>query len=292
MVAGVAHGTEGGRRRWPWLALAGLLLLAPGGMYLWMRASRAAPLPAVAAPPLPAAPAGVSARGRLEPQGGILRIAGPSSATVTVVARLLVEEGDRVKAGQLLATIDTEPILEARVQEAEAELRNALREYSRSQELNEGRIASDSERERWETRVAVFRAQLARARAELERARVTAPAAGLVLDVHARPGERIGPDGILELARVDRMYAVAEVYETDVGRVRAGQRASVTSRALPGPLGGRVEWIRPKVEKQDEIGTDPAARKDARVVEVKVLLEDSAAAAPFTNLQVEVEIEP
>ena len=292
MVAGVAHGTEGGRRRWPWLALAGLLLLAPGGMYLRMRAGRAAPLPPVAAPPVPAASAGVSARGRIEPQGGILRIAGPSSASVTVVARLLVEEGDRVQAGQLLATIDTEPILEARVEEAEAELRNAVREYSRSQELNEGRIASDSERERWETRVAVSRAQLARARAELDCARVTAPAAGLVLDVHSRPGERIGPDGILELGRVDRMYAIAEVYETDVGRVRAGQRARVTSRALPGPLGGRVEWVRPKVEKQDEIGTDPAARKDARVVEVKVLLEDSAAAAPFTNLQVEVEIEP
>ena len=37
---------------------------------------------------------------------------------------------------------------------------------------------------------------------------------------------------------------------------------------------------------------DPAARKDARVVEVKVLLDDPAAAAPFTNLQVDVEIEP
>ena len=61
---------------------------------------------------------------------------------------------------------------------------------------------------------------------------------------------------------------------------------------LRAALAGRVEWIRPKVEKQDQIGTDPAARKDARVVEVKVRLEDSAAAAPFTNLQVEVEIEP
>jgi HlyD family secretion protein len=74
--------------------------------------------------------------------------------------------------------------------------------------------------------------------------------------------------------------------------VRPGQRARVTSAALPGPLTGTVEWIRPKVEKQDEIGTDPAARKDARVVEVKVLLDDGAAAAPFTNLQVDVEIEP
>ena len=292
MGAGVGRETGRGTRRWPWVAVAGLLLLAPGALYLRNRASRAAPLPAVAAPPEPVTASGVSARGRLEPLGGILRIAGPSSASVTVVARLLVDEGDRVAAGQLLATIDTEPILEARIHEVEAELRNAEREYARSQELNVGRVASDSDRDRWETRVAVGRAQLARARAELERARVTAPAAGLVLDVHARPGERIGPDGILELGRVDRMYAIAEVYETDVGRVREGQRARVTSRALPGPLTGRVEWIRPKVEKQDEIGTDPAARKDARVVEVKVLLEDSAAAAPFTNLQVEVEIEP
>ncbi|TFG94018.1 MAG: HlyD family efflux transporter periplasmic adaptor subunit [Myxococcales bacterium] len=282
--------TNRARRRWPWLAAAGLLLLAAGG--LRMRASETSALPSVAAPPEPAAVEGVSARGRLEPLDGILRVAGPSSTAVTVIARLLVNEGDRVSAGQLLATLDTEPILEAQVHEVEAELRNAEREYARSQELNVGRIASDSERDRWETRAAVGRAQLARARAELERARITAPAAGLVLDVHARPGERIGPEGILELGRVDKMYAIAEVYETDVGRVRPGQRARVTSPALPTPLSGRVEWIRPKVEKQDEVGTDPAARKDARVVEVKVLLEDSAAAAPFTNLQVEVEIEP
>ncbi len=280
------------RRRWPWLAAAGILVLAAGGLYLRMRASEAAELPAVAAPPVQTPVAGVSARGRIEPLDGILRIAGPSSTSVSVVARLLVDEGERVAAGQLLATLDTEAVLEARIHEAEAELRNAEREFGRSQELNVGRVASDSERERWETRVAVDRAQLVRARAELDRARVTAPAAGLVLDVHARPGERIGPEGILELARVDQMYAIAEVYETDVGRVRVGQRARVTSPALPSALAGRVEWIRPKVEKQDQIGTDPAARKDARVVEVKVRLEDSAAAAPFTNLQVEVEIEP
>ncbi len=280
------------RRRWPWLAAAAILVLAAGGLHLRMRANEAAALPAVAAPPAETPVVGVSARGRIEPLDGILRIAAPSSTSVSVVARLLVDEGERVAAGQLLATLDTEAVLEARIHEVEAELRNAEREFGRSQELNVGRVASDSERERWETRVAVDRAQLVRARAELDRARVTAPAAGLVLDVHARPGERIGPEGILELARVDQMYAIAEVYETDVGRVRVGQRAQVTSPALPSALVGRVEWIRPKVEKQDQIGTDPAARKDARVVEVKVRLEDSAAAAPFTNLQVEVEIEP
>jgi HlyD family secretion protein len=246
----------------------------------------------VSAAPVPVASSGVSARGRIEPADGILRIAGPSSSTFAVVSRLLVEEGDHVAAGQLLAAIDTEDVLAAHVDEVEAELRNAEQEFQRSRELHEGRISSDSDRDRWQMRVAVLKAQLAQARAELDRARVTAPVAGLVLDVHARPGERIGQRGILELARVERMYVIAEVYETDVGRVRAGARARVTSRALARPLAGSVEWVRPKVEKQDEIGTDPAARKDARVVEVKVLLDDPASSAAFTNLQVEVEIEP
>jgi HlyD family secretion protein len=48
--------------------------------------------------------------------------------------------------------------------------------------------------------------------------------------------------------------------------------------------------VRPKVQKIDQIGDDPVARKDARIIEVEVKLDDSKAAANLTNLQVEVEI--
>ena len=104
--------------------------------------------------------------------------------------------------------------------------------------------------------------------------------------------EQITLDGILEMGRVDRMYAIAEVYETDVGRLRVGQRATVSSPALPAALTGTIELIRPLVRKQDEIGTDPAARKDARIVEVDVLLDESDSAAGLTNLQVDVVFDP
>ena len=104
--------------------------------------------------------------------------------------------------------------------------------------------------------------------------------------------DRLVSSGILELARTHRMYAIAEVYETDIARVAKGQRALITSPALAEPLTGVVEWVSLKVAKQDALGTDPAARKDARVVEVEVRLDDSAAAAALTNLQVEVLIEP
>jgi HlyD family secretion protein len=143
-----------------------------------------------------------------------------------------------------------------------------------------------------ETSVRVAQARLARVKAETERSYVRAPVDGRVLSILVRPGELIGPNGILELGKIDRMYAIAEVYETDIRRVATGQRASISSAALERDLEGTVTRIRQKVEKHDEIGTDPAARKDARIVEVEILLDDPGPAASLTNLQVDVVILP
>ena len=95
---------------------------------------------------------------------------------------------------------------------------------------------------------------------------------------------------ILELGRVDRMFAIAEVYETDIRHVKVGQKAHISSAALAEPLTGRVEFIHLKVGKQIEIGTDPAARKDARIIEVEILLDKPDIAASLTNLQVDIVI--
>jgi HlyD family secretion protein len=141
-----------------------------------------------------------------------------------------------------------------------------------------------------QSRTATVAARLARNEAELERSFVRAPFAGRVIDVLRRPGEIVGQDGILELARIDRMQAIAEVFEAEVRHVQVGQRARVRSEALAKELTGKVERVRPKVQKIDQIGDDPVARKDARIVEVEIALDDSQAASNLTNLQVEVEI--
>lgn len=237
-----------------------------------------------------AEPTRVTALGRLAPEDGIRRVAGPSGG-VPVIAELRVDKGDIVEADQVLAVLDTEPMRAARVTRLEAELVNARRELDRAATLHDNRVVSDSRKDEWETKVRVIRAQIREARAELARSFVRAPIAGRVLYVHARPGERVGEDGIVELGNTEAMFAIAEVYEDDIGRIEVGQRARVTSPVLSEPLSGAVDWIHLKVAMQDALGTDPAARKDARVVEVEIRLDDSAAAARLTHLQVEVEIE-
>ena len=88
------------------------------------------------------------------------------------------------------------------------------------------------------------------------------------------------------------MYAVAEVYETDIGRVRVGQPAVVHSPALLHELAGEVERIGLKVGKKDVLSTDPVADADARVVEVRIRLAEPERAASLTNLRVEVLVGP
>jgi HlyD family secretion protein len=125
---------------------------------------------------------------------------------------------------------------------------------------------------------------------EIERSMVRAPVAGRVLEVHTRPGEMAGAHSVLDLGRTDHMFAIAEVYETDIATVKVGQKAHISSDALSETLTGTVERIRGMVQKNDVTGTDPAARKDARIIEVEIRLDNSKAAEGLTNLQVEVII--
>lgn len=143
-----------------------------------------------------------------------------------------------------------------------------------------------------EAAVPVAEAAHRRAVAEFKRARIVAPVDARVIDIIAHPGERIGADGAIELARVDHMQAVAEVYEADLPRIDVGDPAQISSPVLQRPLTGSVRFIRPIVRKQDITHTDPAARKDARIVEVEVTLDEPQIVAGLTNLQVTVLINP
>lgn len=142
-----------------------------------------------------------------------------------------------------------------------------------------------------QAKVDVAKSHLELRETALNRTNVYAPFTGRVLNIVAWPGEAIGPRGILEFGQTDRMYAIAEIYETDIGQVKVDQIATISSKALSAPLRGTVETIRPMVRKQDVMGTDPSARKDARIIEVEIRIENSQAVESLTNLQVEILIE-
>lgn len=371
-----------------WLvALIVAAVAATGGIIFWALrpASQNEPTAVSTTSPDEAGPGEVTALGRLEPEGEVVKVAAPSALGSARVARLLVKEGVPIKPGQPLAVMDVYNRLlaegmqaEAQVREAQTrlaqvqagakqgdiiaqqaavqsqqakvksqeaalaklgvELQNAEREFQRYEQLyKEGGLAAadlDTRRLQVETKarelqqaqqeltqmarevqqavatlnsvaevrptdiqqaqaaVMVAQANLQRAKVELENSIVRSPIEGRVIKVHAREGEQVGTDGIASLGRTNQMYAVAEVYETDITKVRKGQRASITSPALPKPISGTVEQVGLQISKNDVLNTDPAADTDSRVVEVKVRLDDSAALSGLTNLQVKVRIIP
>ena len=135
-------------------------------------------------------------------------------------------------------------------------------------------------------------AAVARAKANLTLAYVRSPIDGQVLEIHTLPGELMAPEGIAELGQTREMYAVAEVYESDAGKISKGQSARVFTDSLPDELEGTVEQVGLQVRRQEAINTDPAANIDAKVIEVRIKLDEAARekVKGLTNLQVKVAI--
>ena len=146
------------------------------------------------------------------------------------------------------------------------------------------------ERAQAEIPVTSLEKQMKLAHARAEELALYAPVAGRILNILVKPGEQVANGPVLTMGDTSKMRAVAEVYETDITRVRLGQTATITSRALARPITGRVVRIGHMVFKNDVLNIDPAARADARVVEVWIELDDSSRLERLTNLTVDVLI--
>lgn len=138
-------------------------------------------------------------------------------------------------------------------------------------------------------------ASVAQAKAELDLAFVRAPTAGQILKINTRAGETLeSGKGIVELGQTSQMVVIAEVYESDIGKVKVGQRVDIISEgnSFSGELKGSVAQLGLKIGRKDVLSTDPAAAVDARVVEVKIRLDatDSKKVANLTNSNVIVKI--
>ena len=136
-------------------------------------------------------------------------------------------------------------------------------------------------------------AAVKKAQADLDQVYIKAPQEGRILKIYTWPGEVVSNSGIADLGQTDQMYVVAEVYESDVGKVNIGQHAQITSSSISDQLTGTVDEIGWQVGKKDVLNTDPVADIDSRVVEVKIRLDAAASqkVTHLTNSQVKVAIE-
>ena len=289
------------------------LLGAVAVVAVWSWRSR--PQPEAMAAPTSAQspqPRGVSALGRLNPAGNVRRLDAPSGAMGSSprVETLLVEEGDRVEAGQVLAQFDTHPdqmadfeVAKATIDTLEQRKRLLQEEVLRYQTLLQSGAISAEILDLRRLKLLSLEQELRKAKAELQRQRIklpdgelVAPFSGTVLEIFARPGERPGSDGVLSIGRSDQMEAILEVYESDIGRVRVGQRVLLQSEngGFDGELQGRVRRIDPLVQQRDVLSTDPTADTDARVVEVHVSLDpaDARRVRQLTGLKLIGRLQP
>lgn len=240
------------------------------------------------------------ARGTVDVEGGLMRLAAQREG---LIAEVMVAEGDRVTAGQLLARLeDGNARLQARiadleVTQAEAQarsaalrLRHAEAEVARLRPLlkadaipaRQGDEAARAvELAAAEARNAEIALSLARLRldgARLEEAarEIRAPAPGVILRVSARPGDGTSTSTVTEmflLAPDGRRVLRGTLDEQFVGKVAAGQRAEILSeRDAARRLSGEVLRVAPV------FGRPGQAQGDARSVDIVIALDGADAA--------------
>lgn len=305
---------KSGGRGWIYF-IALLLLLSGGGFYYWSHKQAAektiTPPADVAEAETPAAPDFLVASGYVVAR----RQATIASEITGRIKEVLIEEGMRVEAAQVIALLDdvqatTERDLaaaewasaKANVVSLEAQQKEALTSTLRFKKLAPMGAVSSSQLQEAEARSDSFAAQIDQAKsavkaAELEVQRRTqllakytlrAPFAGIVIDKNAQPGEIISPvsagggftrTGIATIVDMDSLEAEVDVNEANIARVAPGQKAMAVLDAYP-------DWNIPA----EVIAVIPTASRDKATIQVRVrLLEKDLRVLP--NMAVKVTFE-
>jgi len=126
--------------------------------------------------------------------------------------------------------------------------------------------------------LALARANLAAARAQVERTRIRSPIDGIVLRRYRSPGEAAGgylSSPILDVGDTRRLRVRAQIAERDVGALAVGQHATVTAAAYPAKeFRGRVTRVGLSLGRRTTEIVDPAIQLDTTVLDVVIDLDD------------------
>lgn len=185
------------------------------------------------------------------------------------VVQVLVDAGDWVRAGQVLAVIDrsvqTQQIASqsANIAVAEADARLAQANLDRALKLVAKGFISKADidrltatRDAATARVRVARAGLGELGARAARLNIVAPAAGLVLTRAVEPGQVVGAgSGVLfSLARDGQLEMQARLSEGDIGRLAVGNTAEVTPVGTTRVFTGQIWQLSPTIDQTSREG--------------------------------------
>ncbi len=254
-------------RGWLMGLLVLLLLLGAGGV-AWLKRPKTIEVQTV----LARSAAGNSGERTVLNASGYVtarREATVSSKVTGKVMEVLVEEGMRVKEGQILARLDdvnvraSLQLAEAQLEsarsalaETRARLRQAELEFTRAGELVKGQVAPQAELDRAEAeakalaarleqqqkQVTVAERELALWQQQVEDTIIRAPFTGIVTSKNAQPGEMISPisagggftrTGICTIVDMESLEIEIDVSESYINRVQAGQPVEATLDAYP-----------------------------------------------------------
>jgi RND family efflux transporter MFP subunit len=198
------------------------------------------------------------------------------------VSRVLVQPGDWVRGGQVLATIERSvqtqqsAALEAQINVARANARLAEQVLQRAQQLVGRGFISKADvdrklatRDQANAQVRVAEAQYRESLARTGRLDIRAPAAGLVLTRAVEPGQVVGAGSgaLFRLAKGGEMELRAQLSETDLAKVHVGATATVTPVGSAESFHGQVWQVAPVIDPQSRQGIarialsyDPALR--------------------------------
>ena len=239
---------------------------------------------------------------------GTANLEAPAEAQVVaktsgVMLQLLAEEGDQVKAGQVLARIDPDrPRLE--MERARAQVRKLENNYRRARELAESKLVSTEQAEQIRYDLEAARAAYEIAQLELSYTNVVAPISGVIAQRMAKPGNLIQLNSALfRIVDDSRLEAVLNVPERDLATMKSGLTVHMAVDAMPGRVfDGRIDRVSPVVDAGSgtfrvvtafpgDGGLLPVMfgriqviydqRKDALTVPRAALLEDAGETAVF-----------
>ncbi|MGH7585058.1 MAG: efflux RND transporter periplasmic adaptor subunit, partial [Gemmatimonadales bacterium] len=221
----------------------------------------------------------VTVTGTVEP----IRTVGINSQLSGAVLSVSAEEGDRVRAGQVLARLDDRE-LGAQLTSAEMGLEVARRTAERAEELKRQQYITEVEYDRDQAAWAAARATRDQLRARVGYATVRAPSAGVVLEKRVEAGDVVAPQArLFTIGDVSTLVVRVPVSELDVSALDPGDSVAVALDALGGrTLVGRIRRV------------FPAADTVTRLVPVEVSLTGQAAreARPGFLARLRFRLEP